>query len=117
MFRFPGGLYSDVRIEDVFKTDISVTLDRLDNMKEQRYRAAFIRVFDGRRWYYSSTTDIESIQRELERLAGLSSPDPNINNNKVVKTFEINKGSFLNFSGSKDISKTALKEKMDLLSQ
>src|SRR5690606_21514768 len=27
------------------------------------------------------------------------------------------KGSFLNFSGSKDISKTALKEKMDLLSQ
>ncbi|SSC13958.1 Peptidase U62 modulator of DNA gyrase [Mesotoga infera] len=117
MFRFPKGLYSDVRIEDVFKTDISVTLDRLDNMKEQRYKAAFIRVFDGRRWYYSSTTDIESIQRELERLACLSNPDPNIDNNKVVETFEINKGSFLNFGDSKDISRMALKGKMDLLSQ
>jgi hypothetical protein len=40
MFRFPDGLYTDVRIEDVFESKIQITLKNLENMKEQSYKAA-----------------------------------------------------------------------------
>ena len=47
MYKFAKDLYTDVRIEDVFETKIGVTLGKLDEMKERRYKAAFIRIFDG----------------------------------------------------------------------
>ena len=50
MFQFPDGLYTDVRVEDVFESKIQITLKNLENLKEQSYKAAFIRVFDGGRW-------------------------------------------------------------------
>ena len=78
MYSFPDNLYSDVRVEDVSKSDIVVSLGRTDNMKEQKYVAAFVRVFDGERWYYSSTTNLDSIQEELDRLASLAKENSNI---------------------------------------
>ncbi len=52
MFRFPENLYTDVRIENVYQTKIAYTLDTLDQCKTRKYRAAFIRIFDGQRWYF-----------------------------------------------------------------
>jgi TldD protein len=115
MYKFPEGLYSDVRIENVFKSDIVVTLGNLDNMKEQRYSAAFIRVFDGKRWYYSSTTDCKSIQQELDRLSQMAEGNAAIDKNAVVEKFEVNTGTYLNFDGERDVSNYPLEKKLELL--
>jgi len=116
MYSFPDNLYSDVRVEDVSKSDIIVTLGRTDNMKEQKYVAAFIRVFDGERWYYSSTTNLDSVQEELDRLASLAKRNPAIEENRIVRKFEVNKGSYLSYEKDEDFSRVSLREKYDLLS-
>lgn len=114
MYRFPEGLYSDVRIEEVFKSDIALTMGRLDNMKEQRYRAAFLRVFDGSRWYYSATTDVSAIESELSRLADLADPSGDTLRNEVLEKFEVNTGTFLKFQ-ERDLSLETLETKLELL--
>ena len=116
MYSFPDLLYSDVRIEDVSKSDIVVTLGRTDNMKEQRYSAAFIRVFDGERWYFSATTDLDSIQDELDRLASLAKKNRSIEEHGVVRKLQANKGSYLRFDGDSNVFKASLNEKYDILS-
>lgn len=78
MFQFPDGLYTDVRIEDVFESKIQITLKNLENMKEQSYRAAFIRVFDGGRWYYAATTSSDNVQGEIDRLATMATKNHSI---------------------------------------
>jgi len=115
MYTFPKGIYSDVRIEDVFETKIELTDGRLDEIKEKEYKGAFIRVFDGKRWYYSATSDIEGIQNELDELAKLADPNDEIENHPVVKKFEVNQGDFCEFMGDKDISSTHIDEKKNLI--
>ena len=65
MFQFPNSLYTDVRLEEVFEANIQITLDNLENLQERTYQAAFIRVFDGDRWFYSATTDTDFVQAEI----------------------------------------------------
>ena len=85
MYKFAKDLYTDVRIEDVFETKIRVTLGKLDEMKERRYKAAFIRIFDGKKWYYGSITNVGEIQKEIEKLSKFASPDDHSNENPLVK--------------------------------
>ena len=117
MYTFPNGLYSDIRIEDVFETKIELTDGRLDEIKEKEYKGAFIRVFDGKRWFYSATSDMEGIQGELDSLAKLADANDGINNHPVVKKFEVNTGDFCEFTGDKDIANTQIEEKKALLEQ
>lgn len=114
MFNFPSNFYTDVRIEDVFETNIVYTLGNLDESRERKYKAAFIRLFDGNRWYYSATTDIDNIQKEIDNLNSLATSTENINNNSVVKKFEVNKGKFLKFEKD-DISKVPKAKKNELI--
>ena len=114
MFKFPKGLYTDVRIEDYFQTNINFTLGELDESRIRDYKAAFIRIFDGKRWYYASTSDVENIQDEIDKLAGFAKPDPDINNNKIVKKFQVNRGRFIKFEDD-DVSKISKEEKTELL--
>lgn len=115
MYKFPEGFYCDVRIEKMFQTNITITLGRLDEFKEKEYTAAFIRVFDGKKWYYSSTSDIANIQNEIDNLAKLGSPEDNIKENPIVKILEVNKGEYLEFTGNNDVSKMGKNEKLNLL--
>jgi len=46
---FPKNLYTDVRIEHLFSTEIRYTLGELNECKVRQYSAAFIRVYDGDR--------------------------------------------------------------------
>lgn len=73
-FSFPEGLYTDVRIEHAFAARILFSDRRLDECKEKRYSAAFIRVYDGRRWYYSSTSDLTLIDEKIAQLAAMAAP-------------------------------------------
>ena len=115
MYTFPKGLYSDIRIEDVFETKIELTDGRLDEIKEKEYQGAFIRVYDGKRWFYSATSDIEGIQDELDALAKLADANDDIDNHPVVKKFEVNKGDFCEFTGDEDIASTNIDKKKTLI--
>ena len=84
MFNFPEGLYSDVRIEKVRATLVQYLKGELREMRERDTAGAFIRVYDGKRWYYSSTTSLDKIQEELDRLGKLASPSQNNNQDKKV---------------------------------
>lgn len=72
MYKFRAGFYADVRIEDSFNTFISYRDGRLEDCREANVKRAFIRVFDGRMWYYSSTGRLEDIQRELDELYSMA---------------------------------------------
>lgn len=86
-YAFPKGLYADVRVEHVFSTRILYTLKELDDCREKRYSAAFIRVFDGTRWYYASTTDLDRVQAELDALARLATPNEALFRSPVYEKF------------------------------
>ncbi|MBN1435044.1 TldD/PmbA family protein [Candidatus Fermentibacterales bacterium] len=98
--RFPRGLYSDVRVERVSSTVIAYTLGRLDEFRERDFTAAFVRVFDGDRWYYSAVSELASVQGELDALASAARPRLDIEDHPVVKRLEANVGDFEGFAGS-----------------
>ena len=113
MFHFHRGLYADVRIEDVFETKIQITLNNLENLNEQKYKAAFIRLFDGNRWYYVATTAVDKIQEEIDKLSLISQGDADISQHPGVKTLEVNKGDYCKFQNSNSIRKIGKTEKLD----
>ena len=115
MYVFPTGLYADVRIEDVFETSIQVTLGEVEERKEKTYRAAFVRVYDGQRWYYAATSDLDGIQAEIDELAAMAAPQPAIAQHPVVRAFEAHQGEVLQFSGEDDVSQVPEGEKFALL--
>ena len=92
MFNFPKDFYSDVRIEHNYSSYIRIKDGRLEEIKESTNTGAFIRLFDGEKWYYTSTTDLKSIDKELANLASFATPNPDINNHPVVLKFQKNTG-------------------------
>jgi TldD protein len=117
MYRFPAGLYADVRIEDVFETKIAVTLGEVEELKDKRFTAAFVRLFDGARWFYSATTDVEQIQQEIDSLAAMATPKPEIAENEIVRKLEANRGEHLIFSDDDDVSRVSKESKYGLLAR
>jgi TldD protein len=75
MYRFPEGVFSDVRLEESVTTVIAFVMGRLEQRRERTERTAFIRVFDGIRWYFSSLTDPRQskVQEKLDDLAAMAS--------------------------------------------
>ena len=113
-YTFPKNLYTDVRIEHLFSTTIAYTLKELDECKERQYSAAFIRVFDGNRWYYASTSDLNGIQSEIDALANLASPNATLEKMPIFRNFSAEKGEKLVFSDCA-VSSVPLGEKVSLL--
>ena len=97
MYNFPKNLYTDVRIETINRTNIIYKNGNLKENKLSEEKGAFIRVYDGIRWYYSSTTNIENIQEEINELSKLANPNEDIYVNPVVSRFEVNKGEDLSY--------------------
>ncbi|NLX62225.1 MAG: TldD/PmbA family protein [Tissierellia bacterium] len=114
MYIFPKNLYTDVRIEDVNYTEITYRNGELTQNLRRNYKGAFIRIFDGHRWYYSSTTDVDNIQNEIDKLALIPKENENIMDHPIVKKFEVHKGEYLQFEEN-DISKVKHEDKLGLL--
>ena len=114
MLRFPRGLYSDVRIEEVWSTSAGLVLGRLEQFVSRHYTAAFVRVWDGSRWYYSSTSSVDSIQSELDSLAAMAAPSEAILDDPVVRRLGGNKESRLLF-GSDHVAGVPSRDKLDRL--
>ena len=49
MYKFPEGLYTDVRVESVFSTGLVYENSQMIQNKVKTDRGAFIRVYDGKR--------------------------------------------------------------------
>ena len=90
MYNFKQDFYADVRVEDRFTTTIAYSNGSLKEIKERIEKRAFIRVFDGKMWYYSSTTDLSDIQNKLDGLYAQAKLNAKINKNRIVKRFEVN---------------------------
>ncbi len=114
MYIFPKDLYVDVRIEESFDTKISFKKKSLMEQKIRKNTGAFIRVFDGKRWYYSSISDVELIQEQIDKLAEMATPNPDILEHPVVQKFEVNKASKLNYANN-PITNLAVLKKRSLL--
>ena len=114
MYQFPQNLYADIRLEDVSQTAISYENGSLVQNRTSREVGAFLRVWDGVRWYYSATTDLEHIQEELDNLAALATPNPEILKDPVVQQFEVNRNICLKYQDV-DVRKVSNQEKLDLL--
>lgn len=114
MFNFPEHLYTDVRIEDVFETAIVLINGDLQDNKIRQYKGAFIRIFDGERWYYSATSEVNSIQNEIDTLASLAKKNVNIYEHEVVKKLEVNKGDHYIFN-EKSVREISHEKKEELV--
>ncbi len=97
MFIFPRGLYVDVRLEESFDTQIRFKQLELQGQKVRKRKGAFIRVFDGERWYYSSTTDTDNIQSHIDTLAAMAKANPGILSHPIVEAFEVNQENILRY--------------------
>lgn len=110
MYHFPANLYGDIRIEDVCQATIQYENGKLQQNKTRRQKGAFLRVYDGKRWYYSSVTDLGSIQQELNALAAMAVPNPGIGEDPVVRRFQVNRDEVLRYQEA-DIRKVSQQKK------
>ena len=90
MFTFKQDVYADVRIEDRFSTNVTYMNGMLKEIKERKEKRAFIRVFDGKMWYYASTTDIGDVQNKLDGLYAQAKSNPKILRNSTVRRYQVN---------------------------
>ena len=100
MIQFRDNFYADVRTEDRSRTTITYKSGALEEMKTRVERRAFIRVYDGKMWYYSSVTDLAHLQKTLDGLYDAATPNADIQNDPVVRRFERNRDTLLSFADS-----------------
>ena len=114
MLNFPKDLYADVRFEEVTETVLAYENGMLRQNKESSTAGAFLRVYDGKRWYYCATTALEQLQEELDALASMAQPNGDILNDPVVSRFQVNRDSILRF-GYTDLRRVPNGEKRALV--
>lgn len=95
MYKFPSGVYTDVRIERRKECRFFWKLGKFTGRFDRDDESAFIRVYDGGRWYYSSVFDCEEVQGEIDRLSSMA-VSANLRGNPVIEAFSVNRGGFGN---------------------
>ena len=114
MYQFPKDLYADVRIEENYNLWLGVKNGDLDSDGLTKEAGAMIRVFDGTMWYTGTTNNLDEIQKELDNLATLATPNPDILNHPMVKLLEVNKDTVF-IDGAVDVRKVAREDWKALL--
>lgn len=116
-YDFPKNLYTDVRIEETANAGYGVRNGEVEQNSAIRVTGAMIRVYDGELWYTSTTNDIDSIQQEIDNLATLAKPKPDILKDPVVARFEVHKAKELRYEGDKDIRRVTREEREALVNE
>ena len=114
MIQFRDGFYADVRTEDRSRTTISYKAGILEEMNTRAERRAFLRVYDGRMWYYASVTDLSHLQETLDGLYAAATPNAGISDDPVVRRFERNRDTVMSFADC-SVRDIASKDKQALL--
>lgn len=91
MVKFRENYYADLRIEDRSRTVIQYQDGNLQEFKTPVEVRAFLRVYDGKMWYYASVTDVAHVQKTLDRLYDAATPNPDIERDPVVYKLERNR--------------------------
>lgn len=97
MIQFRDGFYADIRTEDRSRTSIAYQGGILEEMKTRVERRAFLRVYDGKLWYYASVTDLEYLQKTLDGLYDAATANPQILEDPMVQRFERNRDTVMTF--------------------
>ncbi|MBR0082153.1 MAG: TldD/PmbA family protein [Clostridia bacterium] len=114
MLQFRDGFYADVRTEDRFRTIIQYKAGVLEELKTRREQQAFLRVYDGKLWYYASVTDVKHLQKTLDGLYGAATANPAILDDPIVRRFERNVDRIETF-GDCSVRDIPLRNKQELL--
>ena len=114
MIQFRDGFYADVRIEDRSRTTIHYKAGQLEQLKTRNETQAFLRVYDGRLWYYASVTDVKHLQKTLDGLYAAATENPDILNDPMVRRFEVNRDEVRNFTDC-SVRDIPIREKQNLL--
>ncbi|MBQ7065113.1 MAG: TldD/PmbA family protein [Firmicutes bacterium] len=114
MITFRDGFYADIRTEDRSRTIISYKAGILEEMRTRVEQQAFLRVYDGRLWYYASVTDLKHLQETLNGLYAAATANPAIQEDPMVKRFEANRDTVRSFETC-SVRDIPLNKKQDLL--
>ena len=100
MLKFPENLYCDVRIEDSFETLIQYRKEVLFDHRVRQTHGAFVRVFDGSRWYTAATTETStaSLQKTLDELSELATPCADVLNHPTVQSLRPHRAKEFRFA-------------------
>lgn len=97
MYQFPQGIYTDIRIEHTITTFINYKNEELKQNKTRNLQGAMIRVYNGKRWFYSSVSDLHKIQQEINSLANMAKENTLSIDDSLCKRFEKNTGIYLQY--------------------
>lgn len=114
MYIFKSGYYADVITEDRFTTNIVLQNGQLYESQTVTEKKAFIRVYDGKMWYYASTDSTNKIQQTLNELYEFAEFNENISNNPIVKKYQTNKADKIVFSHC-CVKNVPFQKKLDLV--
>jgi len=115
MYKFPEGLYSDIRIERKILASYSVHNGEVRSNTEVPINGAMVRVYDGKMWYTGVTDDLDNIQQELDSLAAIAEPNPDILNDPAVKLYEVHKDKALRLEGVIDNRNVTREQREELV--
>lgn len=102
--------YIDVRIDERISTMISIRNHEPENCIEQTELGAFIRIYNGGRWFYTSLTDLDKLENGIRSLIELSQT----HNGKSMPFYSALKPADMS-SISYDNTGHSIKEKKELL--
>ncbi len=113
MFRFRKNCYADVRIEKRFETRISIRDGNLEECRTPHSERAFLRLYDGKMWYYTSTSDAENVQNELDQLYA-AAQDADVSDDPAVRAFEVHQAEQIRFADC-SVADVSVEDKIRLL--
>ena len=88
MIQFRENFYADLRVEDRSRTVIQYRDGKLQELKTPVEIRAFLRVYDGKMWYYASVTDVAHLQKTLDSLYEAATANPDILKDPIVSKLE-----------------------------
>lgn len=123
MVNFKENFYTDIRYENINESKIVYVNGELTELKDKEEKGAFVRVYDGERWYYCATTKLSQIQEELDKLYSMGKGvcnlsnicTSNINEDENIKRLEIHKGKYLKYNNA--LGLVSIEEKHQLLKE
>lgn len=107
MYNYPKNLFTDVRIERIERVGYAIFNDEVTNNSVVSEEGARIRVYDGKMWYTSVTNNLDLIQNEIDNLAVLATPNPDIYSDPMVMNFGSEKADVRRYTGDDDIRKVS----------
>jgi TldD protein len=97
MVKFKTGYFADIRIENIDSVQFQYLNGNLENYVSRNRKGAFIRIYDGTKWYYCATTDLDNLQQELDNLYKLAVRNPDIENDRMVARMPVHKTEQIKF--------------------